>query len=88
MSSEVIPIAHILSSVGSFDGEAYLVFEEEDVLDYSSNVTYLVSDVAVPTDKRARIKQRLRHAVGEERAAKLVHFLEDRDWNTSFLYLG
>ena len=88
MSSEVIPISHILSSDVAFNGDAYLVFEEEDVLDYSSNVPYFVFDVAVPEEKRERIQQRLREAVGEDRAAELVHLLEDRAWSTSFLYLG
>ncbi len=88
MSSEVIPISHILSSDVAFKGDAYLVFEEEDVLDYSSNVPYFVFDVAVPEEKRERIQQRLREAVGEDRAAELVHLLDDRGWSTSFLYLG
>lgn len=88
MSSEVIPISHVLSGDTAFSGEAYLVFEEEGVLDYSSNVPYFVFDVAVPVDKRTRIQERLREAVGDDGATELVRLLEDRAWSTSFLYLG
>ncbi len=88
MSSDVIPIARILNSDSPFNGEAYLVFEDEKVLDYSSNVPCFVFDVAVPVEKRPRVQQRLHEALGEERAAELVQFLEERAWDTSFLCLG
>lgn len=88
MSSEVIPISQVTSSDTAFSGEAYSVFEEEGVLHFSSDAPYFVFDVAVPEDKRALIQQRLVETVGEDRAAELVHLLEDRAWSTSFLYLG
>ncbi len=88
MSSEVIHISHVTSSETVFSGEAYSVFEEEGTLHFSSDAPYFVFDVAVPEEKRERIQQRLREAVGEDRAAELVHLLEDRAWSTSFLYLG
>lgn len=88
MSSEVIPISHITSSDTAFSGEAYSVFEEEGVLNFSSNAPFFVFDVAVPEEKRTLIQQRLVETVGEERATELVHLLEDRAWSTSFLYLG
>lgn len=88
MSSEVIPIASVSSSDVAFTGDAYLAFEEEGVLDNSSNVPYFVFEVAVPAEKRARIAARLRTDLGDQSAAEMIAFLEARDWNTSFLYLG
>lgn len=88
MSSEVIPVSHVTSSDTAFSGEVYSAFEDEGLLHFSSNAPYFVFDVAVPEEKRERIQQRLREAVGEDRAAELVHLLEDRAWSTSFLYLG